>query len=117
MQESLIKFFFFFGAILILIYLIFSLNSSIEKLNNLETKKNLMEMKKREMEIEIEKIKKEIENLEKNNDIKLKIAREKLFYIRPNEKIYVFISNEGINTQTFKKKERDSKRSTRAIKN
>lgn len=90
-----------------LVYLIFSLNSSLDKLNQLNSIKLNIENKNKKLLEDIEKLKGEIENIKNNPSYYLKIAREEYFYLKPDEYLYVVISKDGINTQSFEKKERN----------
>lgn len=101
------NFLFYIGALVVLIYLIFSLNNSLDKLNQLLTTKSNIENKNKNFKKEIEILKKEINYIKNNPSYYLKIAREEYFFTKPDEYIYVIVSKEGVNAQTLKEKKRN----------
>lgn len=110
MRDSWTKFFsinFFIcaGAVIVLLYLIFSLNNSLDKLNHLKQAKISIENKNIKLKEEIERIENEIKFIKNNPSYYIKIAREEFFYLKPEEYLYVIISKKRVNTQTFKKEE------------
>lgn len=102
------NFFFYLGALIVLLYLIFSLNNSLDKLNQLLTTKSNIENTNKNFKKEIENLKKEINYIKNNPSYYLKIAKEEYFFTEPDEYIYVIVSKEGVNAQTLKEKKRNS---------
>ncbi|MEJ5167184.1 MAG: septum formation initiator family protein [Thermoanaerobaculia bacterium] len=104
------------GSIVVLIYLIFSLNNSLDKLNQLKTSKAQIEIKNAKLKEEIEKIEREIEYIKYNPSYYIKVAREEFFYLKPEEYLFVVISKERVDAQTLKKEEGKPKGSGKTIK-
>lgn len=100
--------FFYAGALIVLMYLIFSLNNSFDKLNKLSSIKSNIENKNKNFIKEIEKLKEEINYIKNNPSYYLKIAKKEYFFTKPNEFLYIIISKEGINTQTSQEKKRNT---------
>jgi len=107
---------YYLGAILVLLHLIFSLNSSLNKLNDLLRIKTNIENKNKKMSEDVEKLKKEIEYIKNNQSYILNIAKKEYFYLKPEEYLYVFVSKDRVDAQAPQKKERNTARGSGGIK-
>ncbi len=108
--------FIYLGFILLILYSIFSLNSALQKFNKLNNKKNELKERQALLKEEIKKIKEEIDYIEKNPSYLLKIAMEDYFFVKPEDKLYIFYSKGGEEVKSLEEKERKSKRVAKRIK-
>lgn len=111
-----IHFLYYLFAILVLFYLLFSLNSSLDKLSKLSSKKIDIENKNKKLSEDIKKLKEEIEYIKNNPSYCLNIAKKEYFYLKPEEYLYVFLSKDRVDAQTLQKKKRNPNRSSEGIK-
>lgn len=111
-----INFLIYAGSIIVLVYLIFSLNDSLDKLNQLKQAKINIEKKNLKLKEEIEKIEREIEYIKNNPSYYIKVAREEFFYLKPEEYLFVVISKDRVDAQTLKKEEGKPEGSGKTVK-
>lgn len=111
-----IHFLFYLGSLVILIYLIFSLNNSLDKLNHLSSIKTNLESKNEKLSGDISKLQGEIEYIKKNPSYYLKIGREEYFYTKPDEFLYILISKNRVDTQTLQEQKRNTDGKSGGIK-